>query len=150
MTVQAFVSEVKECPVRFDRTAHGYAGLRPRIGRLSGIKVIARLEAAVAQHPEKGSMELLRPPLRDDIDRAARRSALFGGERVPVDLELLDGILADRGSNASRVVQVVQPVDHERVAASVSPADAEPRRRRGEDASINRVGDVVGIHDAWG
>ena len=95
-------------------------------------------------------MEIVRAPLRDDIDRAARRSALFDGERVPVDLKLLDGILADRGSNASGVVKVVQPVDHERVAASVSPADAKPRRGCGEDAAINRVGDVVGIHDAWG
>ena len=150
VAVQAFISEVEERRVRFDRTANGYPGLRARIGRLAGVEVIACLEAAVAQNAEKGSMHLVRATLRDDVDRAARRPALFGGERVSVDLELLDGILADRGSNASGVVQVVQPVDHERVAASVAPTDAESRRGGGGDAAIDRVGDVVGIHHAWG
>ena len=95
-------------------------------------------------------MHIVRAALRDDVDRAARCPALFRGERVPIDLELMDGILADGGSNASGVVKVVQPVNHERVAAPVAPTDAEPGGGGGGDATINRVGDVIGIHDAWG
>ena len=80
MAVQAFVSEVKECFVRFDRTANGYAGLRPCVRGFFWVEIIASLEATVAQTAEKGSMKIVRATLRDDIDRAARRPALFGGE----------------------------------------------------------------------
>ena len=147
VAVQALVRREQEGLVALDRPPGGCAALRSCIGAFSGIEVVAGLESAVPQDTEQGTVELVRAALCGDIDRSARGSALFRRKRVPVDLELLNGFLADGGAHGTGIEAVVQAVDHEGVAASVRAAYAQTGSRRGGYAAIRRVGHVARVDD---
>ena len=150
VAVQSFVGAVEERPLPAQRPADRGAALRSGVGGLSRIEVVAGLHVAVAQQPEQASVQLAGAALGDDVDRASRRAAQLGRERVAVHLELLHRRLGDGGADRAGVEDVVQAVQHEDVAAPAAPPDAQPGMGSDHNPAVPVIHHVVGIHHSRG
>src|SRR5207237_4826283 len=80
--LQSFVPAEEEDLVPAQRSACDAAVLMPRERRrLADVEVVARVHLAVAEELEAGSVQLVAAGLGGDVDDAAHRAAVVGGER---------------------------------------------------------------------
>ena len=115
---------------------------------LAGHKSAPSVQDVVTQEFPGGAVELVRAGLRDDVDDPSQRAADLGLVVVRLDLELLDSV--DDGRHrigAGEGALVVDPVEHEEVAAVVLAVDRREdeggarRRGRAESARVLRDAD---------
>ena len=101
---QPFISEEEEAAVADEPAAEVAAELVETERQPGGKNGIAGVEDVVAQEFEQAAMQRVRAGLRGDVDLAAGRAAVLGGEEHGVDMEFLDGVgrdgEADEGSAA--------------------------------------------------
>ncbi len=144
LAVEALVGGEEEGAVAAQGAADGGASLGAGIGGLPGIEVVAGLDVAVAEEAEEVAVEPVAAAAGDDVDGAAAGPAEFGRGGVAVDLELLDGLLADAEADAAGVDVVLDSVDEEAVAAAVAAAEADAGLRGLGHAVVGAVDQVLG------
>ena len=101
MTTRVLKGEEVERLVFLQRTVQRETALHARVGRiLHGGERIHRLNLAVAQITERGSMDPVCARSRDDVDHSAGGSAVLGSVAVGNDLELLHRLLGNGRAHA--------------------------------------------------
>ncbi len=139
-----FGGDIVERLVLDDRAAQGKAGAKAAEGGLArfGLERIARIEGAVLREKEGVAVNGVGAGARDDVDRAARGAAGFGGETVVDDLKFLDDFRGQFGAaGAGEFVVVVEAVDGDVIAAGAKAAEREAaaaKRRRAAHTGCRR------------
>jgi hypothetical protein len=89
---------------------------------LLGLEGVEGLQHVVAEEAEQRAVQLVGSRLADDVDEGSRGMAVFGGEPVGDDLELLDGVLRDQPHRAAHdvVVEVAAVHAHRGAAGRAS------------------------------
>ena len=122
-----FVGKVIKRLVFLDRPAKCGSRLHPRVGRIGHrAERIHRLKVPVPQISVDVAVKVIRPGAGNDVDHAARCSAIFRRVAIGDDLEFLHRLLRNRGANAvGRIVGGIGSVHVHQVGSGPLPAHVQ-------------------------
>src|SRR5229473_5464283 len=104
--------------------------------RLSASKRVSGVHGIIAEISVEAAVQLIRAGFRDDVDRRATRSTEISRIIAPVNLKLLNRILAQRETHTARVIIRFSAVDGDAIASAVAAVKGQAALRCLLDSKI--------------